>query len=186
MESRQRGNSAGNTNAHLAANLRTARQAVGMDLRTLAERIKATGRMMSPSALSKIENGDRRVDVDDLTVLAYLLQTTPAALLTPPEGGPAPAGVPEERYTDEELQRWVQGAVKLTTEDLLRYWREAGFVAAGYIHRFEGILANYDEGQVGITPREVYEQRLTTERGRLALANGRILQLDPSAVPIPD
>ena len=53
---------------------------------------------MSPSALSKIENGDRRVDVDDLTVFAYILQTTPAALLTPPEGSSPPTGVPGGQF----------------------------------------------------------------------------------------
>jgi len=186
METRQRGNPAGNTNEHVGTNVRAARQAIGMDLRTFADRVKATGRTMSASALSKIENGDRRVDVDDLTVFAYILRTTPAALLTPPDGAPAPAGVPEGQFTAEELQMWIQGRVKLTTEDLVRYWKEESFNAASYSQRVERTLALYDQGQVGITPREVYEERLASQRHRLEVTRSRILELDPTAVPIRD
>lgn len=157
-----------------------------MDLRTFADRVKETGRAMSPSALSKVENGDRRVDVDDLTVFAYILRTTPATLLTPPEDGPAPTGVPESRHPEEELRMWVHGLVKLTTEDLIRYWREEWFQATAYAKRFEDMLALYDTGQVGITPREVYEERLALQRDRLEVAASRIFELDPTATPFPD
>ncbi len=185
MDDRKRGNPAGHTNELVAANLRKVRQNTGVDLRELSARIKATGRVISPSALSKIENGDRRVDVDDLTVFAYALETTPAALLTPSsEEARAPAGVPEGQFTPEEVQAWIQGTVKLTTEDLLRYWKEQAFDSASYIRRSEDILAQYDHGQVGVTPREVYEKRIATHRGRLAMISGRQLELDPMAMPI--
>jgi transcriptional regulator with XRE-family HTH domain len=184
MEERKRGNPAGHTNEHVAANLRKLRQSTGVDLRELAARIKATGRVISPSALSKIENGDRRVDVDDLTVFAYALGTTPAALLTPPEDGPAPSGVPEGQYTPEELQAWFQGSLKLTVEDLLRYWNERALDCQSYIKRFDDLLAQYDRGDVGVTPRKVYEERLATQRQRLAFIRDRLLQLDPMGVPI--
>lgn len=186
MESRQRGNPSGNTNAHVAANLRAARQAIGMDLRTFAEKIKETGRAMSASALSKVENGDRRVDVDDLTVFAYILRTTPTALLTPPDDGPAPTGVPGGQYSEEELRMWVHGGLKLTTEDLVRYWKEEWISANAFTKRFEDMLALYDKGQVGITPREVYEQRLAIQQDRVDIARSRIFELDPTATPYPD
>lgn len=186
MEQRQRGNPAGTTNQHVATNVRAARQAIGLDLRGFADRVKAAGRTMSASALSKIENGDRRVDVDDLTVFAYVLRTTPAALLTPPDDAPPPAGVPDGQYIPEELLMWVQGRVKLTTEDLVRYWKEESFSALGYIKRFEDLLGLYDQGQVGITPREVYEERLASQRDRLEVARSRIFELDPTASPFPD
>ena len=76
---RVRGNPPGITNTHVAANIRAARQAIGMDLRTMSDALGAAGRKLSPSGISKLENGDRRVDVDDLTVIAYLLRTSPAA-----------------------------------------------------------------------------------------------------------
>lgn len=184
MEDRKRGNPAGHTNQQVAANLRRARQSNGVDLRELSARIKATGRTVSPSALSKIENGDRRVDVDDLTVFAYALETTPAALLAPGEDAPALAGVPDGQFTPEEIERWIQGRVTLTTGDLLRYWKEESFNSASYVRRSEDILAQYDRGQVGVTPREVYEKRMVTHRDRLAMIRGRQLELDPMAVPI--
>lgn len=186
MEERRRGNPAGNTNRQVAANLRIARQSIGVDLRELSARIKTTGRTISPSALSKIENGDRRVDVDDLTAFAYALETTPAALLTPSADAPAPAGVPEGEFAPEEIQMWIRGQVKITVEDLLRYWQEQAFDSASYIRRSEEILALYDRGQVGVTPREVYEKRIATYQERLAFIRGRQLELDPMAVPIED
>lgn len=184
MEDRKRGNPAGHTNQQVAANLRKARQSIGVDLRELSARIKATGRTISPSALSKIENGDRRVDVDDLTVFAYALETTPAALLAPAEDAPALAGVPDGQFTPEEIERWIQGRVTLTTGDLLRYWKEESFNSASYVRHSEDILALYDKGQVGVTPREVYEKRMVAHRERLAMIRGRQLELDPMAVPI--
>ena len=185
MDDRKRGNPAGRTNELVAANLRKVRQSSGVDLRELSARIKATGRVISPSALSKIENGDRRVDVDDLTVFAYALETTPAALLTPPpEATRAPAGVPEGQFTPEEVQAWIRGTVKLTTEDLLRYWKEQAFDSATYKRRSEEILQQYDRGHPGVTPREVHEKRIATHRDRLAMINGRQLELDPMAIPI--
>ncbi len=185
MDGRKRGNPAGHTNELVAANLRKVRQSTGVDLRELSARIKATGRVISASALSKIENGERRVDVDDLTVFAYALETTPAALLTPAsEEARAPAGVPESQYTPEEIQAWIQGRVKLTTEDLLRYWKEQAYDSANYKRISEEILEQYDQGHPGVTPREVHEKRIATHRERLAMINGRRMELDPMAMPI--
>ena len=186
MDERKRGNPAGHTNEHVAANLRRIRQSNGVDLRELSARIKETGRVISPSALSKIENGDRRVDVDDLTVFAYALETTPAALLAPPGDTQVPAGVPEGRFTAEEITLWLQGRVTLTTDDLLRHWKDEAFNSASYIRRSEDILTQYDQGQVAVTPREVYEKRIATHQERLAMIRGRQLELDPTAVTIED
>lgn len=188
MESRQRGNPAGHTNEHVAANLRRARQSSGVDLRELSARIKATGRTISPSALSKIENGDRRVDVDDLTVFAYALETTPAALLMPPEDASAPAGVPEGRFTHEEVQAWILGKVKLTTTDLIRYWTDEAHVCQSYIFRFKGLISAQEaktppSGQ-WVTPTEVYKESLAAQRARLGLISARLLELDPTSAPI--
>lgn len=183
MENRQRGNPPGHTNEHVAANLRRARQSVGVDLRELSARITQAGRKISPSALSKIETGDRRVDVDDLAALAYALETTPAGLLAPPEDGPAPTGVPEQ-FVSEEIQSWIQGKVRLTTDDLLRYWTQEAHDCQSYIKRFSDLLALMGNEDKGITPREVYEERLANQRERLAFIRGRLLELDPMGVPI--
>ncbi|HEU0257534.1 MAG TPA: helix-turn-helix transcriptional regulator [Microbacteriaceae bacterium] len=177
---RVRGNPAGVTQEHVAANLRAARQAIGMDVRTAARLMTEAGRKLAASSISKIENGDRRVDVDDLTALAYILRTTPAALLTPPSEAVTLTGVPES-FLAEEIQAWIAGAVKLTTEDLARYWKEQRFQAINSTRWAEEMLAKYDRGQVGVTPREVYQERHDRQTEREAHATGRLLQLDPNA-----
>lgn len=157
-----------------------------MDLRTFAERIKETGRAMSPSALSKIENGDRRVDVDDLTVFAYILQTTPAALLTPPDDAAPPTGVPEGRFNSEEVRAWVRGQAKFTTEDLARYWKDEYFNAVSSIRYYENLMQQYADGREGNTlHRGTYEARLSSASTRRDEARLRLLALDPDALPAP-
>lgn len=141
---------------------------------------------MSPSALSKIENGDRRVDVDDLTVFAYILQTTPAALLSPPDGDPPPTGVPEGQYSGEELRAWVRGQVKFTTEDLARYWKDEYFNAVSSIRYYENLMMQYADGREGNTMhRGTYEERLAAAGTRRDEARLRLLALDPDALPTP-
>ncbi|WP_422933059.1 helix-turn-helix domain-containing protein [Sinomonas sp. P47F7] len=187
MDARQRGNPPGNTNAHVAANLRRARQGIGVDLRELSARIKAAGRTISPTALSRIENGERRVDVDDLTTLAYALETTPAGLLSPPSDGPAPSGV-TGRFIPEEVQSWIDGKVKLTTADLIRYWNGEAHLCQGYIFRFKGLIRAQEEATPTsgrwVTATEAYRESLATQRARLALISARLLELDPTSAPV--
>lgn len=157
-----------------------------MDLRTFADRIKETGRAMSPSALSKVETGDRRVDVDDLTVFAFILGTTPAALLTPPEGASPPTGVPEGQYNREELRAWARRQAKLTTEDLARYWKDEYFNAVSFIRYRKNLMTQYADGREGNTMhRDSYEQRLAAAGARRDQARLRLLALDPEALPAP-
>jgi len=61
--------------------MRRLREERKLSLRELAELLKADGRPMLPSALSKIETGERRVDVDDLDALALALGSTPHELM---------------------------------------------------------------------------------------------------------
>ena len=136
---RVRGNPPGVTNSHVAANIRAARLAIGMDLRTMSDALGAAGRKLSPSGISKLENGDRRVDVDDLTVIAYLLRTSPGALLTPPDEQKALTGVPES-YLPEEIERWVHGELVLTNEGLLAYWQQEWVQCLSRIQYHETML----------------------------------------------
>lgn len=180
-----RGNPAGITNTHVAHNIRAARQAIGMDLRTLSDSIADTGRKLSPSGISKMEAGDRRVDVDDLTVLAYLLRTTPAALLTPPDETTALTGVPEG-YTPEEIERWMRGELVLTDEGLLNYWQQEWVVCLNRIRFLEDTLEGMTEPQ-GDDPENTrgapatiaaYRQRLDTAKARERVIRERGVQID--------
>ncbi|MBF6213818.1 helix-turn-helix transcriptional regulator [Nocardia puris] len=69
-------------------NIQRIRKAQGLTLRDVAERLAQTDRRMAHNTVSEIENGGRRVDVDDLVTLALALNTTPNALLLPPTEDP--------------------------------------------------------------------------------------------------
>lgn len=60
------------------------------------------------------------MDVDDLTVIAYLLRTSPAALLTPQNEQTTLTGVPN-LYLPEEIEKWARGELTLTSDGLLAY-----------------------------------------------------------------
>ncbi len=174
---RVRGNPPGHTNQYVAGNIRAARQAIGMDLRTMSKLLTDAGRKLSPSGISKLEAGDRRVDVDDLTVIAYLLRTTPAALLTPPDAASGVTGVPGE-YLPEEIEKWMQGWLTLTPEGLLTYWQQEWFACQNRIQYYESSLSIPGSDQLPST--ETYMQRLAEQRERARFIRVRGEQIDPS------
>lgn len=185
MEQRQRGNPPGNTNAHVATNLRRARQSAGLDLRELASRIQRAGRAISHSAISKIENGERRVDVDDLVVFAYVLDTTPAALLTPPDDAPVPTGLPDGRYLDEEIWAWMRDLSPLIAGRLVWFWYGQAESTRRRIQLNRNLVEMYatkgeGEGE-GITAPAEYEARIAKDEDRLLFIKARIVALDPAA-----
>lgn len=174
---RVRGNPPGHTNQYVAGNIRAARQAIGMDLRTMSKLLTDAGRKLSPSGISKLEAGDRRVDVDDLTVIAYLLRTTPAALLTPPDAASGVTGVPGE-YLPEELEKWMQGWLTLTPEGLLNYWQQEWFACQNRIQYYESSLRIPGSDQLPST--ETYMQRLAEQQERARFIRVRGEQIDPT------
>ena len=183
---RVRGNPAGITNTHVAQNIRSARQAIGMDLRTMSDGLNAAGRKLSSSGISKLEAGDRRVDVDDLTVIAYLLRTTPAALLTPPDEQTTLTGVPEG-YEPEEIDRWMRGELVLTDEGLFNYWQQEWVICTDRIHYLETTLEGMtaprsdDPEKTRAHPKTIaaYQERLETARERARVIRERGVQIDP-------
>lgn len=72
----------------VAAQVARIRARKGWDQKQLSDRLAAVGRPMSPSVISKIEQGDRRVDADDLVALARALNVYLAGLLLPLDDSP--------------------------------------------------------------------------------------------------
>jgi transcriptional regulator with XRE-family HTH domain len=64
--------------------VRRLREEGQLSLQDLSDRLEFLGRPILPSGISKIESGDRRVDVDDLVALAHALGTAPNELLKVP------------------------------------------------------------------------------------------------------
>jgi transcriptional regulator with XRE-family HTH domain len=95
--------------------VRRVRQQRGWTLKELSAALAPNAHPISQSALSKIENGTRRVDVDDAIALSAALGVPPNALLMPSTSDPRATvqltGWGEERAF--EVWRWAIEAVPL-------------------------------------------------------------------------
>lgn len=69
---------------YVAANLLRLRTARGLSTTRLSAALKKLGQSIPATGITRIEKGERRVDVDDLVALAVALKVSPAALLLPP------------------------------------------------------------------------------------------------------
>src|SRR5438094_776269 len=77
--------------------LKELRRARGYTLGDVEAKLAEIGRPVLLSALSKIEKGQRRVDVDDLVALARVLKVSPGSLLLASPTESAGAEHPEHR-----------------------------------------------------------------------------------------
>ncbi|MFI1678799.1 helix-turn-helix domain-containing protein [Streptomyces sp. NPDC020607] len=71
-------------------------------VRELSARLAKLGRPILPSGITKLEQGQRRVDVDDLVALAVALQVTPTRLLM----GPPPTDGTVHDPAHDEAWEW--------------------------------------------------------------------------------
>lgn len=78
----------GTTGDAVRKNLRRIRDSQGMSGPQLSARLKTIGRPIPPLGIHRIENGTRRVDVDDLVNLAAALDVSPVSLLMPDTQSP--------------------------------------------------------------------------------------------------
>lgn len=69
---------------YAAANLLRLRTARGLSTTRLSDAMKEVGHSIPPTGITRIEKGERRVDLDDLVALAVALRVSPTALLLPP------------------------------------------------------------------------------------------------------
>ena len=100
----------------VAENVRALRGRV--TVRELSERLAKAGRPILPSGVVKIEQGDRRVDVDDLVALALALDVTPNRLLLT-EGASMQTQidlVPDLTISEDGAWAWATGDVLIAHE----------------------------------------------------------------------
>lgn len=69
----------------VATNLLRLRKARGLTSRQLSAKTADAGRYMPASGITRMEHGERRIDVDDLVILAQVLDVTVGHLLAPPD-----------------------------------------------------------------------------------------------------
>lgn len=107
----------GPTAERVRTNIAALREDRKLTVAQLAGRMGKLGRPMQPSAVSKVEQGDRRVDVDDLVAFALALEVNPNVLLMPLDDGPATVEVtPNLAVPWYALWRWASG------EGPLNHW----------------------------------------------------------------
>lgn len=109
----------GPTGEQVRQNVRRLREARGMSKKELADEVAGLGRPIPPLGISRIEAGARRVDSDDLVVLAVALNVPPAALLLPVDvDQDDPVEVTGHRpITAWEAWRWMDGQSPLPPAD---------------------------------------------------------------------
>lgn len=74
----------GDLGRNVAINIRRLREARQLSTRQLSKRLESAGRRIPASGLTRIEQGERRVDIDDLATLALVLDIDPGHLLVEP------------------------------------------------------------------------------------------------------
>src|SRR5664280_464440 len=67
----------------VAHNVKALREARGLTQTDVSDRMRAIGRPLLPTGVLKVEQGARRVDVDDLVALALVFDVPPDELLGP-------------------------------------------------------------------------------------------------------
>ncbi|WP_199712687.1 hypothetical protein [Galactobacter caseinivorans] len=86
------------------------------EFKKLAEELSDVGRPIPPLGLRRIEAGERRVDVDDLTALAAVFKVSPLALLLPENESDSlksrVTGLPGE-HPNADLWSWAQMGMAL-------------------------------------------------------------------------
>lgn len=82
-EDKSGGRPVGATGSAVRKNIRRIRDAKGVSANELSEALRRLNRPIPPLGISRIENGQRRVDVDDLVAIASALGVSPATLLMP-------------------------------------------------------------------------------------------------------
>lgn len=103
-------NELGATGRTVAANVKWFREVQNLTYAELARRLEAVGRTIPVLGLSRIEDGARRVDPDDLTALAAALGVGPVALLMPrTKHEDEQVEVTGMRGTAAELHGWMEG-----------------------------------------------------------------------------
>ncbi|WP_073927778.1 helix-turn-helix transcriptional regulator [Streptomyces sp. CB03911] len=94
----------------MAANLLRLRTARGLSTTQLANAVKELGQSIPATGITRIEKGERRVDVDDLIAFALALNVAPNALLLPPDWSDAEVDlVPEVTLSTRQAWLWAEG-----------------------------------------------------------------------------
>lgn len=97
----------GSTGETVRANIRRIRDQDNLTYTQVADRLTKAGRSISPVAVRRIEDGERRVDADDLVSIAQALDVTPITLLMPHTGSTDPLSKVELTGAQPTIERFA-------------------------------------------------------------------------------
>lgn len=163
-----------------ARSIRRIREARRITYSELAERLAAAGRPIPVLGLSRMEQGDRRIDVDDLSAIAQALRVPPIWLLFP-LGQPDEIDIelaPGVRVPMEPALAWFAGDAQAFTDYFGRGGRDADSGLYEWYEIPEGIDTKWAED---VRPLWLYRQHRryvlewfeTFSRPRMAEAEGK-------------
>ncbi|MGM9474347.1 helix-turn-helix domain-containing protein [Pseudarthrobacter sp. YS3] len=108
----------GPTGRTVADNVKRVRGYRSLNYVELSRKLAELGRPISPLAVRRIEEGDRRVDVDDLLALAVALGVPPNSLLLPHEDpSPEPTATAVGNAMFLDVWSWADGGRSFTGHD---------------------------------------------------------------------
>ncbi|GLW00888.1 helix-turn-helix domain-containing protein [Streptomyces lavendulae] len=87
---------AGPTSKRVAANIERVRKARHLKQKDVSDALGAMGRATLTTVVSKIERGERRIDVDDVVAMALALKVSPLTLLMPVEADEQPVKLTDD------------------------------------------------------------------------------------------
>ncbi|MCM3894304.1 helix-turn-helix domain-containing protein [Gordonia sputi] len=158
----------GATGETVRRNIARIRNEQRLTLRQLADRLHETDRPLSYTTLSQIENGARRVDVDDLMTLAVALDVSPSALLAGADESDQPTsatGLPS--ISNRELWLFLEG-----------YWSPRGSGIDFVLRSRPGMLPRLSRS-VSASARDLaIERRVLVDEDASVLESNRIGNAD--------
>jgi transcriptional regulator with XRE-family HTH domain len=145
--SKSAGRPLGQTGETVRKNIRRIRDSKGISGPELSAKLDELERPIPPLGIHRIESGQRRVDVDDLAVLALALNVSPAALLMPSAG-----------HVDDQVQ--VTGCPESHNAELVWDWlvAEKPLTRWGSLSEGDQWVEFVHESWPGWKVRELYER----------------------------
>jgi transcriptional regulator with XRE-family HTH domain len=100
----------GPTADRVAKNIERVRKARQLNQKDVSALLKGIGRRMLPTVISKMERGERRIDVDDLVALALVLNVSPLTLLLPDDSSQEPVCLADDfQVQSRTAWQWAEG-----------------------------------------------------------------------------
>lgn len=131
----------------LGANIRRIRKLRELTGQALINRLSECGVKLLPSGLSDLENGRRKLTVEELLALAIVLNTSIIDLLTPADGSALKVAEAVEPLLPVWLERWLSGETPWPPDLGSEDYTKAFFDTASETRRMQNRIATRPELQ---------------------------------------